>query len=239
MWMAVLLLGVAVNFEPTRIGLIALMLTQQRPIQKLFTFVCTAFAMTAGIGLLVLFVFHHGFFGSTHVNGAKLQIGFGAVVLLLAAILASNAPLGWLPRPRAVDSGANGHDTAPQARPAPTVAGRVATKVRSILNGKSHVLSGAAGAALALPSVEYMALLALIIASNQPAIVQAAALFAYVMLANMVAMIPLLTYLVAPDMTRTQVARFNGWIRNRRRRDVAVLLATIGGILLGVGIYNL
>jgi hypothetical protein len=37
--------------------------------------------------------------------------------------------------------------------------------------------------------------------------------------------LPLVAYLVAPDRTRARMAALNDWIRSRRRREVAVLLA--------------
>ena len=56
MWTTVLVLAIAVNFEPTRIGLVPLMLVRPRPLLQLFAFLCGCLAMTLSIGLLVLFV---------------------------------------------------------------------------------------------------------------------------------------------------------------------------------------
>ena len=51
--------------------------------------------------------------------------------------------------------------------------------------------------------------------------------------------IPLLAYLLAPDPTAKAVARLHDWIRSRRRRDVAILLAAIGCAFLAVGASGL
>jgi len=51
--------------------------------------------------------------------------------------------------------------------------------------------------------------------------------------------VPLLAYLIAPDRTRARMAATHTWIRSRRRQEVAALLASVGCILLAVGIAGL
>jgi Sap, sulfolipid-1-addressing protein len=51
--------------------------------------------------------------------------------------------------------------------------------------------------------------------------------------------IPLLAYLLAPKTTRTSMIALHDWIRSRRRVEVASLLATVGGVLLAVGMAGL
>jgi hypothetical protein len=51
--------------------------------------------------------------------------------------------------------------------------------------------------------------------------------------------LPLVAYLVAPERTRTTMAAFNEWIRSRRRREVAALLAVVGCVLLVAGLVGL
>ncbi|WP_328355669.1 GAP family protein [Mycobacterium sp. NBC_00419] len=238
MWTTVLVLAIAVNFEPTRIGLIALMLTRKHPIRQLLIFLLSGVTLSASVGLLVLFVFHRGLFGPTNFDGSKIQIGIGAAVLLIAAIIGSNVPLGRFARNPLAPPELTAEDGSPADEPV-TTTGRVAIRAKNIIHGESHWFSSFAGLGLAMPGVEYMALLALIIASNEPPAIQALALFAFLILANAISSIPLVSYLIAPQKTAVRVQAFNEWIRRRTRRQVAAVLGLVGTILFIAGIASL
>jgi len=51
--------------------------------------------------------------------------------------------------------------------------------------------------------------------------------------------IPLLAYLVAPVRTQASTTSLHGWVRSRRKRDVAALLAAVGCVLLVVGVLGM
>ena len=98
MWTSVLVLAMAVNFEPIRIGLITLMLSGPRPMLQLLAFITGSFAMSISVGFPVLFVFHHGLFGVTNTDGSKAQIVIGVLILLIAVLLTTNFPAGRFAR---------------------------------------------------------------------------------------------------------------------------------------------
>ena len=98
MWTTVVLLGLTVSLEPTRLGLIALLLTRPRPIRHLIVFQCTGLTISLTVGLTVLFIFHRSFLGNSDVNPALLQIALGVALLLLAGVLASSIPLNRFSR---------------------------------------------------------------------------------------------------------------------------------------------
>lgn len=236
MWWTVLLFGIAVNFEPTRIGLVALMLTKQRPVPQLMTFFGTAFAVSSTVGLIVLFVFHRGLFTSVPNVGPKIQLGIGLAVLLLAGLVATNP--GWFRRLRQGPAPAPTYDGDDAQLPMDLQAKRIeqlATRVRGVVAGESRWFTGAIGAATALPTAEYMALLALIIVSAPSAVTRVAALFTFLCLGSMVGVIAMISYLISPVGTRARVQRFNAWVRSRRRGEVVAALAVIGAVLLIAG----
>ncbi|MBB3606727.1 uncharacterized membrane protein (DUF485 family) [Mycolicibacterium sp. BK556] len=242
MWTTVVLLGLAVSIEPARIGLIALLLTRPRPARHLLVFLCTGLALSLSVGFAVLFVFHHTFLGKANFNPALIQIGIGVVAVLLGALLMSNIPLRQFARKEMADVPASGGtETALEAEQelAPGRFKRLSTKVRGFAKGESSWFSGSIGAALAMPSIDYMALLALIIASKTPPIEQAAALVTFLLLASWAAVIPLLSFMVAPARTRVWVQRFNEWIRTRTRKHAGVFVAIVGIILIGVGLHGM
>ena len=68
MWTTVLVMALAVIFEPIRLGLAVLMLNRRRPMLQLFTFLCGGFTMGIGVGLViaVAVVFFHKDFATAN-----------------------------------------------------------------------------------------------------------------------------------------------------------------------------
>lgn len=211
MWITVLVMAIAVSLEPFRIGMTVLMLNRPRPILQLFAFLTGGFAMAATVGLVVLFLFRPALLGSAHVTLPNVQIVIGVLALLMAALLA----MGVTPAPK------------------------LPTQARRLAYGPSLWVAGVAGLGIALPSVDYLAVLAVIVASRAAATTQLGALLMFNVVAFALVELPLLAYLVAPDKTRARMAALNNWIRSRRRREVAALLAGVGCVLLVAGIAGL
>jgi hypothetical protein len=233
MWTTVLVLAIAVNFEPTRIGLITVTLSRPRPLLQLLAFLCGSFAMTTSVGLLVLFVFHHGLFGEANFNGAVIQIAIGVLALTGAALLATN--VGRCSR-KPVKGAVSDDPSWVALQPAALRRlDRLSTRGRNLLQGGSPWFSGAMGVGIALPSIDYMALLVLIAASGAAPMAQVSALLTFIIVGDTVVAVPVVGYLVAPEQTRVLVERLHVWVRARRRRDFAVILAIAGCLMVVVG----
>jgi Sap, sulfolipid-1-addressing protein len=215
MWITVLVMAIAVSLEPFRIGMTVLMLNRPRPVLRLLAFLCGGFAMGTTVGLVVLFAFRPRLLGSAHFTLPKVQIVLGVLALLVAAVLGTTVLSGRFQRPPA------------------------ATPVRRLLNGRSLWVAGVAGLGIALPSVDYLAVLAVILASGAAPTAQVGALLMFNVVAFAFVEIPLLGYLAAPDRTRALMTALNDWIGARRRRAVAALLAGLGCALLVVGFTGL
>ncbi|MCW2686156.1 MAG: hypothetical protein JWR37_1046 [Mycobacterium sp.] len=229
MWITILVMAVAVSLEPFRIGMTVLMLNRPRPMLQLLAFLCGGFAMGTTVGLVVLFVFRPRLSGSTHFTLPKVQIAIGMLAVLVAAVLATNVVAGRFDRRHPAGSTAGGDDGP----------GRLSTRARHLLKGRSLWVAGVVGLGIALPSVDYLAALAVILASGAAPMTQGGALLAFNVVAFALVEIPLVAYLVAPDRTRALMAALHDWIRSRRRRDIAALLAGVGCVLLVVGIAGL
>jgi Sap, sulfolipid-1-addressing protein len=100
-------------------------------------------------------------------------------------------------------------------------------------------VAGTAGLGIALPSVDYLAVLAVIVASEAAATTQVGALLMFIVVAFSLVELPLVAYLLAPARTRAAMTALNDWIRSRRRGEVAALLAGVGSVLLAAGIAGL
>ena len=214
MWITILVMAVAVSLEPFRIGMTVLMLNRPRPMLQLVVFLCGGYAMGMTVGLVVLFVFRRRLLGSAYFTLPKVQILIGALALLVAAALAVRS----------------GRVAAPA---------KLSTRVQGLLSRHSLWVSGLAGMGIALPSVDYLAALAVILASGAAAMAQVGALLMFNVVAFSLVQIPLVAYLLAPDKTRASMGALNDWIRSRRRAEVATLLAGVGCVLLAVGLTNL
>jgi hypothetical protein len=216
MLVTVLAMAFAVSVEPFRIGMTVLMLNRPRPALQLLAFLSGGFAMGTTVGLVVLFVFRRRLLGSTYFTLPKVQILTGFLPLLVAVVVAVAVPgrLGL--------------------RPA-----RLATPAQRLLSGHSLTVAGIAGLGIALPSVDYLAALAVILASGAPALTQVAVLLMFNVVAFALVEIPLLAFLLAPKATVMSVVALHNWIRSRRRLEVAILLAAVGCVFLAVGMAGL
>lgn len=187
-------LGLAVNLEPTRIALITLLLAGDRPGRRLCALLAAGVGVPGVVGLILLLVVGRVPVLSTGVNPAAVQFAIGAAALVLAAVLAVRGGSVRIPAP----------------------SGRV---------------QGAVGLGLSLPSVEYLALLAIIASTPVSATVQVAALVTFLLLASLVTIAALVSLLVAPEQTRSGARRVDEWVRSRSRRQLAVVAAVVGALL--------
>jgi hypothetical protein len=216
MLITVLVMAVAVSVEPFRIGMTVLMLNRPRPVLQLLAFLSGGFAMGMTVGLVVLFLLRRGLTGSTYFTVPRIQILVGLLALTVAAVVAANLPARLGSRPT-----------------------RLATPVQRLLSRHSLTVAGIAGIGIALPSVDYLAALAVIVASGATALTQVAVLLMFNAVAFALIEIPLLAHLLAPKATATWVAALHDWIRSRRRVDVALVLGAAGCVFLAVGTAGL
>lgn len=211
MLITLLVMAIAVSLEPFRVGMTVLMLNRPRPMLQLLAFLCGGFVMGMAVGGVVLFVLRRTLSGSTYFTLPRVQIFLGVLALLAAAAL--------LLKP-------NGGDGQ----------GRLAAHAQRLAVGRSLWVAGAAGLGIALPSVDYLAALAVILASGAAAMTQVGALVMFNVVAFALVEAPLVAYALAPRATRASMGRLNDWIRSRRRIEVAALLGAVGCVLLAVGL---
>lgn len=215
MWITLLVMAVAVSLEPFRIGMSVLMLNRPHPHRQLAAFLGGGYLMGLSVGAVVLFGLQSQFaesrFMADHFTLPRVQIGIGVLALVAAAVAAG---------------------TAGRARTPPVWLAR-------LLRGPSLWVAGVAGLGIALPSVDYLAALAVIAAGSADAGTRIGALLVFNAVAFAPVEIPLLAYLVAPARTRAVMTAVHHWIRARRRHEVAGLLAVVGAVLLTAGLLGL
>ena len=213
MWFTLLVMAVAVSFEPFRIGATVFLLNRPRPLLQLLAFLGGGYAMGVTVGLVVLFVVGSAV-DPSQFTLPRVQMVIGLLALMIATFLALRPA-----RPRPDDD-------------------RLSTWTRRLADGGSLWVAAVAGLGIALPSIDYLAALAVIAASGAPAATQIGALLTFNAVAFAFVELPLLGYLVAPARTQAAMTSLHDWLRSRSRRGVAALLAAVGCVLLVVGILG-
>lgn len=232
MWITVLILAIAMNFEPSRPVWVPLMLARPRPILQLFAFGVGCFVSSLVAGLLVLFVFHKSPFTSGDSNGATIQIAVGAFGLLIAAVMASNLSLARFKRADDPESEAEGA--------LPRGIDKMSERAKTLLRkGNSPWLSATIGFGIGMPSLEYLAALVVIASSGAGPVTDVLALVVFILVGNALVTVPLCTYLFAPEQTRRWIDSFQEWLRARGRREFAAILAAMGVVQIVIGLIRL
>jgi hypothetical protein len=249
MWITVLVMALAVIFEPIRLGLAVLMLNRRRPMLQLLTFLCGGFTMGVGVGLVILFILR-----TTPLAGdftvAQAQIVAGLLALLVAAVLATNVlarkVIRRVPANAAVGSPGGsdpngGVDLLEPMQPSkpPSSLKKLSARAQEFLQGDSLYVAWVSGLAVALPSANYLGAMAAILASGAGPAAQAHALLLFNVVAFTLVEIPLVSYLAAPQKTRVFMAALQEWLRTRSHWEFAVLLAAGGCFLLVLGLSSL
>ena len=238
MWITVLVLAIAMNFEPSRPVWVPLMLARPRPILQLFSLFCGTFLSGLAAGLLVLFVFRQTPFSSDPHTAALVQIGVGVTGLLLAAVMATNVSLPGRKAKVPADTAGAGASAGDGAEV--TAVDKMSDRARAILRkGNSPWLSAGIGVAIGVPSLEYLAALVVIASSGVGKPAEIAALLMFLLVGNLLITLPLATYVFAPRWTAAWIERFQTWLRARGRREFAAILAGIGLLQIAIGVGRL
>jgi hypothetical protein len=240
MWTTVLVMAIAVIFEPIRIGLAVLMLNRPRPTLQLFAFLCGGLTMGVGVGLVVLFLLRSTPLAGGRFTVAEVQVAIGLLALLVAVVVATNISVPRLTRrsPAGAPVGGGAGVVVVEAAP-PSGLEKLSGRTRQLLQGSSPWVAGVSGLGAALPSPNYLAAMAVILASGAAPAAQAGALLTFNVVAFTLVEIPLISYLAAPHKTRAFITGLHAWLRSRRRRDVAALVAAGGCFMLALGISGL
>jgi hypothetical protein len=247
MWITVLVMALAVIFEPIRLGLAVLMLNRPRPMLQLLTFLCGGFTMGLGVGLVILFILRTTPLAG-HFTVAQAQIVAGLLALMVAAALAANVVVRKQIRrvpwraavgvPAGGDGGSEGGLDLLEPAP-PGSLRKLSARARDFLQGDSLRVAWVSGLAVALPSANYLGAMAAILASGVGPVAQAHALLLFNVVAFTLVEIPLVSFLVAPQKTRAFMAALQEWLRTRAHWEFALLLAAGGCFLVVLGVSTL
>lgn len=262
------MLALLITLHPVRLGVILLVISRPRPMQNLVAY-WAGCAIAGFYSLLVPLVLLHviPMFDSFAMNFANpaanstfrhIEIGIGALALLIAAVLAVRLATRQLARRRTrsrAHQAASGGGTStlvldsntPTAisrllgttPDAPTeggsVIGRLLRRVRNAWENGSVWVAFVIGAAMG-PSLDgAVFVLAIIVASGVSFGVQITAAIAFVIAMLTVEEIILLSNLIRPAKTQVFLRRLHDWALTHRRKLVVAIFAVVGVSLIAQG----
>jgi hypothetical protein len=232
MWTTILVLALALNFEPLRIGLVPVLLSREHPTRQLAAYLAATTTVALAFGLFTVTTANHALVAHSGV-GAAVQIGVGVLAVLIAAGMAIRRALARAPATAEIDR--------PALEPTPpSRAEKHLDKVRRLLDrGQSPWVAGMVGASLGLPSVDYLAMLAVIATSGKGLPEKYAGVAVFLVLGSLVVWIPLIGCLLAPEKTLDRAQRFRTWATSRSVYEYAAALCLAGLLMIGLGVKNL
>ncbi len=268
MWSSLLGLALLITLHPVRLGVILLVISRPRPMQNLFAYwagCAIAGFYTLLVPLVVLHVtpIFNSFvmkFANPPANSTirHIEIGMGALTLVIAAALGVRFATRQLARPRGrlgAHQAASGGGTStlvpdsntPTAisrllgttQDAATEGGsvirRLLRRVRSAWENGSVWVAFVIGVAMG-PSLDGVVfVLAIIVASGASFGVQITAAITFVIAMLAVEEIILVSNLVRPAKTQQFLRRLHDWALAHRRKLMVAILAVVGVSLMAQG----
>lgn len=234
MWSTVLVMAVVAAVDPLRIGVVAFMLSRSRPVRLLLPFFVLAFIANVAVGVAVVSVFKNvtGDGGSTMPPG--LEIGIGVVALTIAALSITGMLERLVNRVRVRRTGS----ATPTADSVPGLS-NLPAGMQAALRGEAPWAAGLLGLINGFPTPYYLAAMAAALTSGTAVAEQMAAMVAFNLVGFLAAIIPLVSFWVAPSATRSGVERVYEWMGIHHRLVVAVIAGAVGAYFLAAGISHL
>lgn len=242
MWSTVLVMAAVAAIDPLRIGVVAFMLSRSRPVRLLLPFFLFAFTANVAVGAAVVFVFKNvtGDGGSTMSPG--LEIGIGAVALVIAVLSITGVLEHLVNRVRARRSVpaavGDGGAEAPTKDAVPGLS-KLPGGLQAALRGEAPWAAGLLGLINGFPTPYYLAAMAAALTSGAAVTEQMAAMVVFNLVGFLAAIIPIISFWVAPAATRSGVERIYEWMGIHHRLVVAVIAGAVGVYFVAMGISHL
>jgi hypothetical protein len=239
-WTTLLVFALGAATDPVRLGIAVLLISRPRPMPNLLAYWlgASSVGMIEALGLLILQQDVAPMFVQTLSTAAAsstarhIRIAIGVLALPIAALIA----VGISAQPAQVAM-AGGDRSAVALRPStPTTFGRLVRRGQNLLEDGPLWVPFVAGILSGPAPIEYLVALTAIAASGAAIGTQFSAAVAFIVLMLAVVEVPLVTYLATPTRTQAVMVQLHDWMRPRRRRIVAVMVAVSGIVLVATGV---
>ncbi len=235
MWSTVLVMAVVAAVDPLRIGVVAFMLSRSRPVRLLLPFFVFAFTANVAVGAAVVFGFKNVTGDGGRPTPPGLEIGIGIAALVIAALSATGVLERLVKRVRtrrAVPATVGG------APPDPGLS-KLPAGLQAALRGEAPWAAALLGLINGFPTPYYLAAMAAALTSGAAVTEQMAAMVAFNVVGFLAAIIPIISFWLAPEATRSGVERIYEWMGRHHRLVVAVIAGAVGVFFLARGISHL
>ena len=250
MWPYVLMVGIGVFMDPTRLGLAAILMSRRQAVRSLLAFWLGGMLAGISVGIVVLVLFHdvalvaiqnmvasmNEVRSAVGFSGGRLQIAFGMLALVGLAVLVARQ------RARAGAPIAVGSGGVPGLAPQPSKSSFVARMgqltMRMVESG-GHWPAFIVGLGSTVPPIEGPVALTVIMASKNELGTQFSAFVVFTLMMLLFVEIPLLSYWAAPQRTEAAMLRLNAWIHGHRPQIVQATLALAGVVFVVQGVGRL
>jgi hypothetical protein len=254
MWSTVLVMALVAATDPLRIGVIAYMVSRARPVRLLLPFFLAGFTSNVAVAVAVVFGFRESALGDRTVHPG-IEITIGVLAGLIAVLSATGLLERLFHRVRntrvAVPAAVGDHPGDPtsdaplteQVQP-PTldslpVVSKLPESIKAALRGEAAWAAGLLGLSNGIPSPYYLGAIAAVLTSGAAVGQQLSALVTFNLVAFSGALLPVLSFWIAPDATRSGVERLYAWMKIHHRLVVAVIAGAVGVFFVGLGISHL
>jgi hypothetical protein len=233
----ILSLGLAAALYPQLLAVVVVILTRPNPLRLLWACYLGGAAMTLGCsaGVLLAFRSHESIAGSNSRGlGSGTYLIAGLIGLLFAALVATPAGRDLLDRARPRmparlrkrTPGSEGQDK------------RQSRTERLLERGSIAVATGV-GAILGIPGPFDLLALGHLARSDYGPILVITAIAAFTLIKFLLIELPILSYIVEPDVTAARVARFAAWLKRRKIELLAGIVGVVAVVLIVRGISGL
>jgi hypothetical protein len=231
--MSLLLLAFEAALYPTLLAAVVILLTLERPARLIAAYLAGGLTISVGLGVAIVLVLH----GSNAVQSNQSLLSWtgdlviGGLALLVAVALAAHADERVRERRR-------GRGGFPAPAPVDEPAAKAEPWSQRILTRGSAPIVFVAALFVNVPGAAYLIALKDIAAGNHPLATEVALILLFNAIMFLLAEIPLVGLLVAPERTGALVERMNRWLREHSRQLAVGVCATLGVFLIARGLAN-
>ena len=210
-------LALLASLSPTALLVAAVFLGSARPRVTGAFYLAGALVMSLIMGVVLVVVLRSADLNHSnqHTPRYGLRLGLGILLLLAAVVVARR-------KPRPPD-------------PAKPQQGLVSRLVAN----PGPLSAFLAGLLIFAPGATFLAALQVIATSRADVAETTVALIVVVVINVLLVWVPIVLYLVAPEVTTRHLTAFNGWLRAHGKAILVWVLVVAGAIMIGNGIYGL
>jgi hypothetical protein len=223
-----LVLAFEAALYPTLLAAVVILLSQPRRLRLLATYLAGGLTISIGLGLVLVFVVQGSSALSSNKSGLSwgADLAIGGLALLVAVALATGS-----------DERLRARRAKHKEPPSHAAEKRDPWSQRILARGSAPIVFLAA-MAINVPGAAYLIALKDIAQDNHSAGTDVLLIVGFNLIMFLLAEIPLVGLLLAPERTDALVTRMNQWLSRNGRRIAIVISAVLGIFLLVRGIAN-